>query len=66
MKFFHNGFEEAFDGASLSMAGMGGGRRMEVESGGERAVWGEEAGDGGERRGGRAEERVGVNCSNGH
>lgn len=49
------------------MADMGGGgRRMEAESGGERAVWREEAGDGGERRGGRAEERVGVNCSNGH
>jgi len=39
---------------------------MEAEGGGGRAVWGEEAGEGGERRGRRAEERVGVNCSNGH
>lgn len=45
---------------------MGGGGRVEAGGGGGKAVWGEEAGDGGERWGRRAEERVSVNCSNGH
>jgi hypothetical protein len=66
-ELFHDGFEEAFDGAGLSMAtAIAGGWRMEADDGGEAAVGGEKVRDGGERRRRRTEEGAVVNCSNGH